>query len=87
MVKIREKQYQILEELYMLEQRILCQLLPPHYDHVDNDYLLPNLDLSTMNDNTRLELINKRKKMIQQMKRTMLNRDTKRYEMTIQNYE
>jgi hypothetical protein len=87
MIKIREKQGQVLEELYMLEERILCQLLPPTYNCVDNDLPLPNLELPTMNDNKRVELINTHKKMIQQWKRTMLHNDMKKYEMTIQDYE
>ena len=87
MIKIREKQSQVLEELYMLEERILCQLLPPTYNCVDNDMSLPNLELPRMDDNKRVELVNTRKKMIQQWKRTMLHNDIKKYEMAIQDYE
>jgi hypothetical protein len=58
----------------MFEQRILC-------------HKLPNLFNSIKDDHIEEPCINKRHKIIQDLKRRMLNAELEQYEIKIQNYE
>jgi hypothetical protein len=58
----------------MFEQRILCHKLPNSFNFL------------TIN-NDEEKSINKRNKMIQDLKRQMLNTELERYELKIQHYE
>ena len=72
----------VLEELFMLEQRILCKLLPKSFDHIT----LHDLDLTK--DRAYMELsLNEKQKKLQQLKRTMLDRLIQVYENKIVDYE
>ncbi len=60
LLNIRKKQLKIFEDLTMFEQRILCHELPSSFNSI------------TTNNNEE-QCINKRNKMIQDLKRQMLN--------------
>jgi hypothetical protein len=64
----------VFENLTMFEQRILCHKLPNSFNNMD------------INDNQEYS-VNKRNKMIQELKRQMLNSELEHYELRIQNYE
>jgi hypothetical protein len=64
----------VFENLTMFEQRILCHKLPNSFNNMD------------INDNQEYS-VNKRNKMIQELKRQMLNSELEQYELRIQNYE
>jgi len=57
-----------------LKQRILCHKLPKSYDCIDTDI-------------NREPCVNKRNKIIQDLKRRMLNVELEQYEIKIQHYE
>jgi hypothetical protein len=67
LLTIRQKQLKIFEDLTMFEQRILCHKLPNSFNFL------------TINNNEE-QSVNKRKKMIQDLKRQMLNTELERYE-------
>jgi hypothetical protein len=71
---IRKKQLKIFEDLTMFEQRILCHQLPNSFN-------------SIIIKNTEEQCVNKRTKMIQDLKRQMLNATLEQYELKIQHYE
>ena len=58
----------------MFEQRILCHKLPKSFDCIKID-------------NDQEQCVNKRNKIIQVLKRRMLNVELERYENKIQHYE
>jgi hypothetical protein len=58
----------------MFEQRILCHKLPNSFN-----FLATN--------NNEEQSVNKRNKMIQDLKRQMFNTELERYELKIQHYE
>jgi hypothetical protein len=58
----------------MFEQRILCHKLPNSFNSI------------TINDNEE-QCVNKRNKMVQDLKLQMLNIELERYELKIQHYE
>jgi hypothetical protein len=58
----------------MFEQRILCHKLPNSFDSI------------TINDSEE-QCVNKHNKMIQDLKRQMLNAELEQYELKIQHYE
>jgi hypothetical protein len=58
----------------MFEQRILCHKLPNSFDS------------STIHDNEE-QCVNKRNKMVRDLKRQMLNTELEHYELKIQHYE
>jgi hypothetical protein len=61
----------IFEDLTMFEQRILCHELPSSFNSI------------TIHD-TQEHCVNKHDKMVQDLKRQMLNTELERYEMEIQ---
>jgi hypothetical protein len=74
LLTIRKKQLKIFEDLTMFEQRILCHELPSSFNSI------------TIHDNQE-NCVTKRIKMVQDLKRQMLNTELERYEMEIQQYE
>jgi YHS domain-containing protein len=68
----------------MLEEGILCKLLPKTFKQVDIDGTLTNPDSIRLVDSAQIELINSQKKMIQRAKRTMLQNELQKYETIIQ---
>jgi hypothetical protein len=64
----------VFEDLTMFEQRILCHELPSSFNSI------------TIHDNQE-HCVTKRDKMVQDLKRQMLNTELERYEMEIQQYE
>jgi len=64
----------VFEDLTMFEQRILCHKLPNSFNSI------------TMNFNQE-QCVNKRNKMVQDLKRQMLNTELEQYELKIQHYE
>jgi hypothetical protein len=74
LLKIRKKQLKIFEDLTMFEQRILCHKLPNSFNSI------------TINNNEE-QCVIKRNKMVQDLKRQMLNVKLEQYELKIQRYE
>jgi hypothetical protein len=74
LVTIRTKQLKIFEELTMFEQRILCRQLPHSF-------------YSITTTNPEEQCANKRTKIVQDVKRQMLNMQLEEYELEIQHYE
>jgi cell fate regulator YaaT (PSP1 superfamily) len=74
LLTIRKKQLKIFEDLTMFEQRILCHKLPNSFNPI------------TINDNKE-QCVNKHNKMVQDLKRQMLNAELEQYELKIQHYE
>jgi hypothetical protein len=65
---------QVFENLTMFEQRILCHKLPNSFNTIN------------MNNNQE-HSVNIRNKMVQDLKRHMLNLELEQYEIKIQHYE
>jgi hypothetical protein len=74
LLTIRKKQLKIFEDLTMFEQRILCHKLPNSCNSI------------TIND-IKEQCVNKHNKMVQDLKRQMLNAELEQYELKIQHYE
>jgi hypothetical protein len=74
LLTIRKEQLKIFEDLTMFEQGILCHKLPNSYN-------------SIMVNNNEEQCINKRRKMVQELKRQMLHTELEEYEIKIQHYE
>jgi YHS domain-containing protein len=68
----------------MLEEGILCKLLPKTFKLVDIDRTLINLDSNRLVDSAQVELINSHKKIIQRAKRTMRQNEVQKHETIIQ---
>ena len=66
-LKIRKKQLEVFEDLTMFEQQILCHELPSSFNSI------------TINNNEE-QCVNKCNKMVQDLKRQMLNTELERYE-------
>ncbi len=64
----------VFKDLTMFEQRILCHQLPSTYNSI------------RINDNQQ-HCANKHDKMMQDLKRQMLNKELEQYEMEIQHFE
>jgi hypothetical protein len=80
---------QLLEEFTMLEQRIICKLLPRNFDSLDQLIISPHPRLykPLVQDITSIEFKIQQQKIIQQVKRTWLNIYYNAYEIKIQEYE
>jgi len=80
---------QLLEEFAMLEQRIICKLLPRNFDSLDQLIISPHPRLykPLIQDITSIEFKIQQQKIIQQVKRTWLNIYYNAYEIKIQEYE
>jgi len=75
LITIRKKQLKIFEDLTIFEQRIVCHKLPKSFDSI------------IQTDNHEEQCVNKRNKIIQDLKRRMLNIELEQYEINIQHYE
>ena len=64
----------LFKDLTLFEQRILCHKLPKSFDSIKTDSIQEQCQ-------------NKRNKIIQELKRRMLNVDLEQYEIKIQSYE
>jgi hypothetical protein len=67
----------------MFEQRILCHKLPNSFNTITID----NNNNNNNNNHQEPHCINKRNKMIQDLKRQLLNAELEQYELNIQHYE
>ena len=74
MTTIRKKQLKLFDDLTMFEQRILCHKLPKSFDFVKIEI-------------DEEQCVNKRNKIIQELKRRMFNVELEQYEIKIQHYE
>lgn len=86
-ISLRQSQLKTLEELWILERRILIGILPPAYDQIDEE-LAPSHSLSVVyHGKNRQELHNEYKKMVKAKKRTMLQDEMRNLETVIENYD
>ncbi|CAF1422335.1 unnamed protein product [Adineta steineri] len=86
LINLQQLQMQLMEEFAMLEQRIICKLLPQNFDSIDN-LIKPPLYTPLLQDVTSIEFKIQHYKIIQQIKRTWLNIYFNAYEKKIQEYE
>ncbi|CAF1495225.1 unnamed protein product [Adineta steineri] len=86
LINLQQLQMQLMEEFVMLEQRIICKLLPQNFDSTDN-LIKPRLYTPLIQDVTSIEFKIQYYKIIQQIKRTWLNIYFNAYEKKIQEYE
>ncbi|CAF2831392.1 unnamed protein product [Rotaria sp. Silwood2] len=86
LINLQQIQTQLMEEFVMLEQRILCKLLPCNFDSLDR-LIQSRVYTPLMHDISYIEFKNQSDRIIQQVKRTWLNIYCKAYEMKIQEYE
>ncbi|CAM4987477.1 unnamed protein product [Rotaria socialis] len=86
LINLQQIQIQLLEEFNMLEQRIICKILPPNVDSLDH-LIQSHLYTPLVHDTTSIEFKIQSDRIIQQIKRTWLNIYYKAYEMKIQEYE
>ncbi|CAF1389852.1 unnamed protein product [Adineta steineri] len=86
LINLQQLQMQLMEEFVMLEQRIICKLLPQNFDSIDN-LIKPHLYTPLIHDMTSIEFKIQQSKIIQQVKRTWLNIYFNAYEKKIQEYE
>jgi hypothetical protein len=70
----------------MFETRILCKFLPPNFDHLES-LIAPNIGPSTLDNQSTIQLANKRYKIIQEAKRLWLDVFLNVYEIQIEEYE
>jgi len=86
-ISLRQSQLKVLEELWILERRILIGILPPIYDKIDQD-LGPTNTLSTVyHGRSAQEITNEYKKMVKASKRNMLQNEIRHHETVIENYD
>ncbi|CAF1430022.1 unnamed protein product [Adineta steineri] len=86
LINLQQLQMQLMKEFVMLEQRIICKLLPQNFDSIDN-LIKPHLYTPLIHDMTSIEFKIQQSKIIQQIKRTWLNIYFNAYEKKIQEYE
>ncbi|CAF1497015.1 unnamed protein product, partial [Rotaria magnacalcarata] len=86
LINLQQIQIQLLEEFNMLEQRIICKILPPNVDSLD-DLIQSHLYTPLVHDTTSIEFKIQSDRIIQQVKRTWFNIYENAYEMKIQEYE
>jgi hypothetical protein len=77
LITIRKKQMKLFEDLTMFEQQIFCRKLPNNFFN----------SIETNHIQQEEQCVNKRHKIIQDLKRRMLNVKLQEYEIQIQNYE
>ena len=85
-IEIRQKQAAIWEEQQMLETRILCQFLPPHFDALER-FISPVKPVSLNDEQRNIRLKNERLKVIQEAKRKWLHAIMMDREMKLQDYD
>jgi hypothetical protein len=77
----------VLEELWILEYRVLIGILPPIYDKIDED-LAPTRTLSIVYHGRNIqEIANEYKKLAKASKRNMLQNEIRHLETVIENYD
>lgn len=86
LINLQQIQIQLMEEFAMLEQRILCKLLPRNFDSLDH-LITCQIYKPLISDMTSIEFKNQHDKIVQQVKRTWLNIYFNAYEAKIQEYE
>ncbi|CAF1496434.1 unnamed protein product [Adineta steineri] len=86
LINLQQLQMQLMKEFVMLEQRIICKLLPQNFDSIDN-LIKSRLYTPLIHDMTSIEFKIQQFKIIQQIKRTWLNIYFDAYEKKIQEYE
>jgi hypothetical protein len=85
-INLRQVQLEVYEELIMLNERILHQFLPPNFDQLEQ-YMAQDFYWPSIADHTLLEMKNKRRKILQQGKRILLNMYAYAYKFKINDYE
>ena len=86
LVHLRQVQMQVYEELTMLKERIRYQFLSTNFDQL-GEYIAPDYYWPPIADRTLVETKTKRRKIVQQAKRKLLNIYIFAYEMKIYHYE
>ena len=86
-MNIRHSQLEVLEELWVLERRILLGILPPAYDKIDYELALTNTLTTVIRGRNVQEINNEYKKTVKRTKRSMLQDEIRRYETIIGNYD
>ncbi|CAF1506248.1 unnamed protein product, partial [Rotaria sordida] len=87
LINLRQIQLQVYEDMIMLKERILHRFLPPNFDQIE-EYIAPNDYYSPpITDHSLVEIKTKRRKILQHVKRTLINIYMCAYETKIDEYE
>ena len=86
LITIRQRQVEVWEEQLMLEMRIICQFLPPNFDHLEN-FISPIMPITMNNEQRNIRLKNERLQIIQEAKRQWLHLFLTSYEVKLQEYD
>jgi predicted DNA-binding protein YlxM (UPF0122 family) len=86
LINLRQQQLEVYEEVIMLNERVLHQFLPPNSDQLE-EYIAQNYYWPPIADHTLPEMKTKRRKLLQQIKRTLLNMYMYAYRFKINDYQ
>ncbi|CAF5050322.1 unnamed protein product, partial [Rotaria sp. Silwood1] len=86
LIDLKRAQLEVYEEFIMLEQRILYQFLPPNFDQFEK-ITAPDFYWPPVADRTLVTIKRKRRTILKQGKRTLLNIFYVAYEYKIEEYE
>lgn len=86
LVQLRDLQFEIYEDWVMFKERIREKFLPLSFDQMEN-YVMPSFYWPSMEDQTLVETRIKCRKILQQMKRNILNQYMFAYEFIMNTYQ
>jgi hypothetical protein len=87
LIHIRQSQLETYEELFILKERILYQFLPANFDQLEQYITGEDLYWPLMDDQTLVEMKTKRRKILQEGKRTVLSIYMYAYRLKMNEYE
>ena len=86
LINVQNMQMEIMKELIMLEQRIICRVLPRNFNSLDH-LIRSQLRQPLLDEVASIEFKNQSYKIIQQLKRTYLNIYLQTFETKFHEYE
>ena len=86
LINLRQQQLEVFEEVIILNERILYQFLPSNFDQLEK-YIVQDYYWPPISDHTLPEIKTKRRKLLRQIKRTVLNMYMYAYRFKINNYQ
>jgi len=86
LINLRQQQLEVYEEVIILNERILHQFLPPNFDQLE-EYIAQDYYWPPIADHTLPEMKTKRRKILQKIKRNLLNMYMYAYRFKINDYQ
>lgn len=86
-LSLRQSQLKVLEDLWILERRILIGILPTTYDEVDKTLGPTNTHSIMYHGRNIQEITNEYKKMVKAKKRSMLQDEIRHLETVLENHD